>query len=166
MEPSSRLDRASIEDARRLLIACCGSARWVDRMIERRPFGSMAALLSASREEWLGLSPDDWREAFDHHPRIGGRDVLRARFAATRQLSEREQAEIVGASDEVLEALAAGNQEYERKFGYIFIVCASGLGAGEMLEMLRARLRHDPESEIAVAALEQARITELRLKAL
>jgi 2-oxo-4-hydroxy-4-carboxy-5-ureidoimidazoline decarboxylase len=166
MEPSIRLDRAPIEEARRLLTACCGSTQWVDRMLGRRPFGSREALLDAAREEWFALSPDDWREAFAHHPKIGGADVLRARFAATRQLSEREQSGIAGGPADVLQALADGNREYEEKFGYIFIVCASGRGADEMLEVLRARLHHDAESEILIAAREQARITELRLGAL
>jgi 2-oxo-4-hydroxy-4-carboxy-5-ureidoimidazoline decarboxylase len=135
-------------------------------MLDRRPFGSRAGLLDAAREQWFALSPDDWREAFGHHPKIGGRDVLRARFAATRHLSEREQSGISGASEETLDALADGNREYEQKFGYIFIVCASGRGAAEMLEMLRARLPNDADSEILIAAREQARITELRLEAL
>lgn len=166
MEPSIRLDRAPIEEARRLLTACCGSTRWVDRMLDRRPFGSRAALLDAAREEWFALPPDDWREAFGHHPKIGGRDGLRARVAATRHLSEREQSGVSGASEDILESLADGNREYERTFGYIFIVCASGRGADEMLELLRARLQNDAASEILIAAREQARITELRLEAL
>ncbi len=166
MEPSIRLDRAPIEEARRLLTACCGSTRWVDRMLDRRPFGSRAALLDAAREEWFVLAPDDWREAFGHHPKIGGGDGLRARVAATRHLSEREQSGVSGASEDILESLADGNREYEQTFGYIFIVCASGRGADEMLEMLRARLQNDAASEILIAAREQARITELRLEAL
>jgi 2-oxo-4-hydroxy-4-carboxy-5-ureidoimidazoline decarboxylase len=166
MESSIGLDRAATEEARRLLTACCGSTRWVDRMLDRRPFGGLAALLNAAREEWFALSPDDWREAFAHHPRIGGRDVLRARFTATRHLSEREQSGVSGASEDTLEALADGNREYERKFGYIFIICASGRRADEILDILRARLRNNPESEILQAAHEQARITGLRLEAL
>jgi 2-oxo-4-hydroxy-4-carboxy-5-ureidoimidazoline decarboxylase len=135
-------------------------------MLDRRPFGSREGLRHAAHEEWFALSPDDWREAFGHHPEIGGRDGPRARFAATEHLSAREQSGVSGASEDTLEALADGNREYCQKFGYIFIVCASGRGAGEMLEMLRARLRNDPDSEILIAAREHARITELRLEAL
>jgi 2-oxo-4-hydroxy-4-carboxy-5-ureidoimidazoline decarboxylase len=166
MEPWIRLDRAPIEEARGLLTACCGSTRWVDRMLDRRPYGSRTALLTAAREEWFALTPNDWRDAFSHHPKIGGRDALRARFAATRHLSAREQSGVGGAPEDVLEALADGNREYERKFGYIFIVCASGRSADEMLALLRARLHNDTEPEILIAAREQARITELRLEAI
>ncbi len=132
-------------------------------MLARRPFGSLEALRAAAREEWFALTPSDWREAFSHHPRIGDRESLRQRFAATRQLSENEQAGVRDAPDEVLEALAEGNLAYERRFGYIFIVCATGRTAEEMLALLRARLDNDPDQEILIAAEEQARITELRL---
>ena len=132
-------------------------------MLERRPFESRDGMLTAARDEWRALSPDDWREAFGHHPRIGDRDGLRRRFAATRHLSEREQSGVDRASEEALAALAEGNLAYEAKFGYIFIVCATGLSAEAMLAMLQERLENDPEEEILIAANEQARITELRL---
>lgn len=166
MESWRRLDRAAEEEARSLLAACCGSRRWVDRMLGRRPFLSREALLDAARDEWFALSPADWREAFSHHPKIGDRDSLRRRFAATRHLSEKEQAGVAGATDDVLAALAEGNAAYESKFGYIFIVCATGRSAGEMLAILRARLGNDPDTEVRTAAGEQAKITELRLAAL
>ena len=132
-------------------------------MLARRPFETVDALLAAAREEWFALTPADWREAFAHHPRIGDVESLRRRFAATRDLSEREQAGVGGAPDEVLRALAEGNAAYESRFGYTFIVCATGRSAAEMLAILRDRLGHDPDDEIRVAAEEQARITELRL---
>ena len=166
MASSRALDLASDADAGTMLHRCCGSTRWVERMLARRPFGRKDALLAASREEWFALSPADWREAFSHHPKIGDRQAVGQRFAATRQLSEKEQAAVSAASDEVLDALVEGNAAYERRFGYIFIVCATGRSAGEMLEMLRARLRNDPDYEIGIAAEEQARITELRLLSL
>jgi 2-oxo-4-hydroxy-4-carboxy-5-ureidoimidazoline decarboxylase len=163
MEPWTRLDRASAEDARSLLTRCCGSTRWVDRMAARRPFASRDHLLEAAREEWFALAPDDWREAFTHHPKIGDRDALRRRFAATAHLSEQEQRGVSGASEDELTALAEGNRAYEGRFGYIFIVCATGLTAAEMLRMLQERMHHAPDEEIHVAAAEQAKITELRL---
>jgi 2-oxo-4-hydroxy-4-carboxy-5-ureidoimidazoline decarboxylase len=165
MEPS-RLDGAPVEEASALLMACCGSSRWVDRMLGRRPFGSRAALLSAAREEWFALPADDWREAFEHHPMIGDAGALRARFAATRHLSGREQAGVAGAPDGIIEALAEGNRAYQKKFGFIFIVCASGRSAEEMLHLLRTRLSNDPAAEILIAAEEHARITARRLEAL
>jgi 2-oxo-4-hydroxy-4-carboxy-5-ureidoimidazoline decarboxylase len=166
MNACSRLDDASIEEARVLLQTCCGSSRWVDRMLGRRPFVTQTALLSAAREEWFALTREDWLEAFSHHPKIGDRDALRKRFAATRHLSEREQAGVDSASDAILDALAAGNREYDERFGYIFIVCATGKSATEMLGLLRSRLGNDPASELRIAAAEQAKITEIRLQQL
>jgi 2-oxo-4-hydroxy-4-carboxy-5-ureidoimidazoline decarboxylase len=163
MESPLTLDRVDGTEARRLLTACCGSTRWVERMLERRPFSSRDVLLASARDIWFGLDRSDWLEAFSHHPKIGDRQALRQRFAATRHLSEKEQARVNDASEETLTALAAANQEYEQKFGYIFIVCATGLIAEEMLMMLGARLNNDPETEIRLAAQEQAKITELRL---
>ena len=163
MEPWRLLDEADADDARRLLRSCCGATAWVGRMLARRPFRDRDGMLSAARDEWFGLTPTEWREAFAHHPKIGDRDGLRRRFASTRHLSEKEQEGVNAASDEVLEALAEGNRLYEEKFGYIFIVCATGKNAQEMLALLRARLRNEPEMEIRIAAAEQAKITELRL---
>jgi 2-oxo-4-hydroxy-4-carboxy-5-ureidoimidazoline decarboxylase len=135
-------------------------------MLLRRPFGGVPALLTAAREEWFALAPDDWRDAFAHHPKIGDLGALRTRFAATASLTEREQAGVAGAPDAILAALAEENRAYEQKFGFIFIVCASGRSAGEMLDMLRARLRNDPRTEMLIAAEEQAQITARRLEVL
>jgi len=161
-----RVDVASADDARELLRTCCGSSRWVDRMQARRPFGSLEALLDAARAEWFALTPADWQEAFAAHPRIGDLSSLRERFAGTRHLAAHEQSGVDGAPKDVLAALAAGNAAYKHKFGCIFIVCATGLTAEEMLARLRARLTNDRATEIGVAAEEQARITELRLRRL
>jgi 2-oxo-4-hydroxy-4-carboxy-5-ureidoimidazoline decarboxylase len=163
MEPSQRIDDASPEDARGLLRSCCGSTRWVERMLALRPFGTTDSLLSAARREWFELTPADWTEAFLHHPKIGDRESLRTRFPATHELSGREQAGMDGASDRILDALAQGNAAYERRFGYIFIVSAAGKSAEEMLKLLTARLQNDPGTEERIAAEEQAKITTLRL---
>lgn len=132
-------------------------------MLQRRPFVSDQQLLAIAREEWFALTSPDWREAFGHHPRIGDRASLGARFPATAELSEQEQRGVAGASNATLDALAEGNRAYEEKFGYIFIVCATGKTADEMLALLRARLGNDPQEELLIAAGEQAKITELRL---
>ncbi|HEU4927097.1 MAG TPA: 2-oxo-4-hydroxy-4-carboxy-5-ureidoimidazoline decarboxylase [Vicinamibacterales bacterium] len=166
MEPWERLDSASPEEARRLLTTCCGSSAWVDRMLRRCPFGSADALLAAAPEAWLDLTLTDWLEAFSHHPKIGDRTSLAQPFAATAHLSAREQSGAADAPAQVLDDLAAANRTYEEKFGYIFIVCATGKSAGEMLALLRARLLNDPATEIRVAAEEQGKITQLRLQRL
>lgn len=163
MDAWQRLDAASEDDAREWLTTCCGSARWVARMLAHRPFGSDEQLHAMARQEWFALTPDDWREAFRHHPRIGDRESLRAQFPRTAGLSAEEQRGVAAASDDTLEALAEGNRAYEEKFGYIFIVCATGRSADEMLAILRERLNNDPQEELLVAAGEQAKITELRL---
>jgi 2-oxo-4-hydroxy-4-carboxy-5-ureidoimidazoline decarboxylase len=160
---SLSVDSATPDQARVQLRACCGSRQWVERMLQRRPFGTIEQLLADARDVWFALDPDDWKEAFAAHPKIGDRESLRNRFPETAHLASREQAGVDGASDDVLSALAEGNLAYERKFGFIFIVCASGLTAAQMLEMLRARLNNDPAVEISIAAEEQAKITAMRL---
>jgi 2-oxo-4-hydroxy-4-carboxy-5-ureidoimidazoline decarboxylase len=164
MEPWQQLDRASPQEARRLLTACCGSSAWVERMLRRRPFGTQERLASAARDAWADLTHTDWLEAFSHHPKIGDRASLAKRFAATAHLSAQEQSGVEDAAAQVLDDLAAGNRAYEEKFGYIFIVCASGKSAAEMLGLLYSRLRNHGEAEIRVAAQEQAKITQLRLQ--
>jgi 2-oxo-4-hydroxy-4-carboxy-5-ureidoimidazoline decarboxylase len=158
MDSSAWIDGAPAAEAAATLQACCASAAWVARMMARRPFGDLPRLLAAAREEWFALTPEQWKDAFAHHPRIGDRSALRKKF------SGREQAGVREAGDGVIEALAAANQEYERRFGYIFIVCASGKSADEMLALLRERLGHDADEELAIAAEEHAKITELRLR--
>jgi 2-oxo-4-hydroxy-4-carboxy-5-ureidoimidazoline decarboxylase len=163
MDTWLRIDRGSEIEARASLAAACGATQWVARMLARRPFGSREALLRAAHDEWAALSPDDWREAFLHHPEIGDVTSLRERFPTTHDISSREQAGVGGASEAVLRRLAEGNRRYRERFGYTFIVCATGKSAGEMLRMLEARLGNDPAMEIEVAADEQAKITALRL---
>ena len=142
-----------------MLRRACGSTRWIARMVARRPFGSQPALLSAARQEWFALSKSDWLEAFSHHPKIGDTNALRQRFTTTHDLSEREQAGVRGASEETLATLAERNRAYEDRFGYIFIVCATGLTAEEMLARLESRLGNNPSVEIGIAAEEQVKIT-------
>lgn len=164
MERWERINSAPPDQARAELEICCGSQRWIDRMMDRRPFASRDAARDAAREEWFALDPNDWREAFTHHPRIGavvGRDFSPSISA----ISTREQSRVADAQDEVKRALAEGNRDYERRFGYIYIVFASGKSAEEMLAILQARLKNDPETEIRVAAEEHAKICDLRLTA-
>lgn len=145
------------------LMKCCGSARWAMAVARRRPFSSLEALRQEADAAWRRCGEADWLEAFSHHPRIGGKDALRAKFAATRSWSEGEQASVSKASEAVLEALAAGNDAYEKKFGRVFLVCATGKSAEEMLSLLEARLPNDARVELEIAAGEQAKITRIRL---
>jgi 2-oxo-4-hydroxy-4-carboxy-5-ureidoimidazoline decarboxylase len=160
------VDGVSPEAAREILSRACGSRRWVERMLARRPFGSAAALQSAAREEWFALDEADWLEAFSHHPRIGDRGSLSARFPATHDLSAREQSAVDFAGARVIDQLADANEAYRDRFGFIFIVCATGKTAGEMLRLLRDRLHNDRATELRTAAEEQAKITALRLSSL
>jgi 2-oxo-4-hydroxy-4-carboxy-5-ureidoimidazoline decarboxylase len=154
------------DEARATLLRCCGSRRWADAMTARRPFASQPELLAAAAEIWNGLGRDDWLEAFAAHPRIGDVEALRKKFASTAAWCAGEQARVAGAAEEVSQALAEGNRRYEDRFGYIFIVCATGKTAAEMLDLLRERLPNDPAHELTVAAAEQAKIIRLRLEKL
>ena len=163
MARSHELDAATDADARALLTRACGASRWVDRMMARRPFGGDARLLRAARIEWFGLTEADWLEAFSHHPRIGDRSALEARFPQTHDLSAKEQSGIGIAGADTLTALAQANTDYFNRFGFIFIVCATGKTAAEMLALLLSRLQNDRATELRIAAEEQAKITALRL---
>ena len=134
-------------------------------MLARRPFSSRAAVFVAASEVWAELGPGDYLEAFSHHPEIGANlDELRQRFAATADLSRAEQGAAADASEQTLIAIRQGNRAYRARFGYSFIVCATGKSAQQMLELLRARLPNAAERELVIAAAEQAKITHLRLE--
>jgi len=151
------LNALSEERARGALGRCCGARHWVDGMLAARPFASDTELLAAAERVWWGLGRVDWLEAFAAHPRIG------ARAEAMTDWARREQAGANGAAEATLAALAQGNRTYEKRFGHLFLICATGRTADEMLGALRARLTNDPATELRVAAEEQAKITRLRL---
>lgn len=165
-EPHERLNALEPEAAAAALRRCCGAERWVQALLAARPFVSTAALQERALSIWNGLAAQDYLEAFSHHPQIGENlDELRRRFAATHTLSEREQSGVSNADEGTLLALREGNRAYRERFGHIFIVCATGKSADEMLALLRERLTNDPADEIRLAAGEQAKITALRLTA-
>ena len=151
------LNALSEERARAALGRCCGARHWVDGMLAARPFASDAELLAAAERVWWGLGRADWLEAFAAHPRIG------ARAEAMTDWARREQAGANGAAEATLAALAQGNRTYEKRFGHLFLICATGRTADEMLGALRGRLTNDPTTELRIAAEEQAKITRLRL---
>lgn len=164
--PSKYLNELSESEAKLALEKCCASQEWIDRMNAERPFADDDKLQETAAEIWNSLSSDAWMQAFAAHPRIGDVSSLRAKFASTKGWAEGEQSGAAKASEETISQLAAGNEEYFQKFGYIFIVCATGKTADEMLELLQSRLPNDPQIEIKVAAAEQMKITILRLNKL
>lgn len=161
---AAALDGMAERDAQAALTRCCGARRWVSGMLARRPFGGDDALLRAADEVWASMEEADVLEAFAHHPRIGASmDELKKRFATTSGWASGEQAGAQGASEEVLRALRDGNVAYEARFGFLFIVCATGKSAEEMLGLLRARIDNERDDELRIAAAEQAKITKIRL---
>lgn len=161
-----RINGWSETEARTEFLRCCGAMRWAERMAARRPFAGEADLFAVAEQVLQGLTRDDWLEAFAAHPKIGDLDALRAKFATTGAWPTSEQAGVAGAAETTLQALAEKNRQYEDRFGYIFIVCASGKTAAEMLALLEQRLHNDPAEELLLAAGEQAKITQLRLRKL
>ena len=156
-------DHLDVDKKKKLLLQCCGSGNWVEKMLQVPPAEDLVDLFEEAEEMWYQCSEADWKEAFTHHPRIGDMESLRKKFSAD-QFAENEQASVSGASQQVLQQLSDSNKLYEQKFGYIFIVCATGKSAAEMLELLSARLQNDPAEEIKIAMEEQNRITRLRLE--
>jgi 2-oxo-4-hydroxy-4-carboxy-5-ureidoimidazoline decarboxylase len=132
-------------------------------MLARRPFEDVQSLLTAAEDTWWSLAPEDWREAFAHHPRIGEHQAASPQDDRARGWSAAEQRGVADAGDETRAAIADGNREYERRFGHIYLVSAAGKSAPELLAILRSRLANDPDTELRVAAGEQAKITRLRL---
>jgi len=152
-----RFNALPVDEAAARLLPCCGSRVWANRMAESRPFQSLADLHEKSDRIWWSLGGEDWREAFAAHPRIGEKGS---------RWSEQEQAGARGADAETLAALVEANRVYESRFDHIFIVCATGKSATEMLCLLEARLGNDPEIEMRIATEEQRKITNLRLEKL
>lgn len=149
------------------LARCCGSRRWVAAMRAARPFASTTHLFGEAEAAWWRLGDGDWKEAFTHHPKIGADPAaLREKFGATASWAAGEQAGVESADEATIQALATGNTAYEARFRFIFIVCASGLSAAEMLARLVERMPNEPAAELRIAAGEQAKITRLRLEKL
>jgi 2-oxo-4-hydroxy-4-carboxy-5-ureidoimidazoline decarboxylase len=160
------LNKLGDDAARVEFLKCCGSVRWAETMASRRPFSNMPLLLETGDLEWNRVSQADWKEAFGAHPRIGDVGALRKEFSSTSGWAEGEQSAVFSADEKVLLRLMTGNFLYRKRFGYLFIVCATGKSAGEMLALLEQRLKNDPQEEIMLAAREQQKITRLRLEKL
>jgi len=170
-----RLEHLNMLDpgaATREFLRCCGSTRWAQSMAAARPFSTVEQMAETADAIWSSLERTDWLEAFAAHPRIGAGGSGgpggpgtsgQSRMANGSDWSRQEQSGTQSANDEQRQRLAAGNREYEARFGYIFIVCATGKSAADMLVLLEHRLRNDRAQELRVAAGEQRKITRLRL---
>ncbi len=144
---------------------CCGAQRWVAGMLACRPFASAEALHEQAEAVWQQMEEADWLEAFAAHPRIGASKPPEV-AQNTASWTSREQAGMQSADERIKAEMALKNAEYEQKFGFIYIVCASGKSATELLTLLTARLGSDRQQELGTAAAEQIQITHLRLEKL
>jgi OHCU decarboxylase len=178
-----RLNGLPAAEAEAQFLSCCGSSEWARRMTAARPFRDASSLAETADRTWRQLSPEDWREAFAAHPAIGGSekgtDLFSATSAKTKKnaktnlspfsrspFSRQEQSGTRGADSNTLAELADLNRRYAERFGHVFLVCATGRTAAEMLAIGRERFGNDPETELAIAAEEQRKITRLRLEKL
>jgi 2-oxo-4-hydroxy-4-carboxy-5-ureidoimidazoline decarboxylase len=153
----------SEEEAVMEIIPCCGSKAWALEMASQRPFPDVTTLLAASDDAWSNLTTADWMEAFRSHPRIGESRPVQSASAISQNWSTQEQQKVAAADNDLKAEMAEANQEYEQRFGHIFIVCATGKSAAEILKTLRRRLRNDEAIELREAAEQQRQITNIRL---
>lgn len=144
-------------------LQCCGSKSWARGMSQYLPFRNSRDLFETAETIWWGLSAEDWLEAFRSHPKIGEQKAAAEVTATSLSWSSKEQSGVVDADKATKRLLADLNRRYEEKFGFIYIVCATGKSSEELLKILQERLNNDAESELKIAASEQSKITELRL---
>lgn len=159
----TELNHMPDDEAGQHFLRCCGSPAWAAAMVAGRPYADLASIHAKSAAVWASLSEADRLDAFAAHPKIGDVNSLRAKYANTKAWASGEQSGVQGADEAVLRELADGNAAYEKKFGFIFIVCATGKSAADMLALLRARLPNRRDEEIANAGAEQLNITSIRL---
>lgn len=160
------LNGLSVAEATTALEKCCASSHWISGMLAARPFRDTQTVEATAANVWRSLNRPSYLEAFSAHPRIGDVKSLRAKFANTKGWAQGEQARASEANEETLSQLAEGNDAYLKKFGYIFIVCATGKTAKEMLQILESRLPNEGNTELQIASEEQLKITWLRLQKL
>lgn len=159
----NQLNTSTVDHVESLLMQCCTSSLWVKLLVSEIPFTDYDNLVNVANNVWKGLSESDYLEAFEGHPKIGDVNSLREKYVTTKALATGEQASINTAPDNVLEALAHGNYVYEKKFGFIFIVCATGKSAAEMLKLLEQRYTNNRNVELVNAIEEQRKIFQIRI---
>ena len=159
----SELNKLTHEKLFSELEKCCGSQTWIKGMISARPFADKESVHEIADKIWSKVAKEDILEAFTHHPQIGNIESLKKKFSNTATWAGNEQNGTTDATDETLQALKKGNEDYFNKFGFIFIVCATGKSAKKMLDLLNERLPNDEAIELHIAAKEQNKITHLRI---
>jgi 2-oxo-4-hydroxy-4-carboxy-5-ureidoimidazoline decarboxylase len=152
------------EEAAREILPCSGSPEWANGMAASRPLQDAATLLATSDRIWRDLSAADWLEAFQSHPRIGENRAPKESSTRSQNWSAQEQRHATGSDDSLKQALAEANRKYEQRFQRIFIICATGKSAEEILANLRQRLNNDDATELREAAEQQRQITRIRLR--
>ncbi|HJZ82622.1 MAG TPA: 2-oxo-4-hydroxy-4-carboxy-5-ureidoimidazoline decarboxylase [Pyrinomonadaceae bacterium] len=162
----AHLNALPAEAARSEFLKCCGAQRWAQEMTAARPFAGLDELLTTADRVWRSMSEADWQEAFRAHPKIGEKKAAQTQSHEEKNWSAQEQSGVQTASPDTMAQLAEGNRAYEEKFGFIFIVCATGKSTDEMLATLNSRINNDAETELPVAAEEQRKIARLRLEKL
>jgi len=135
-------------------------------MLSQRPFDTIDSLQLSARQQWDHMQEQDWLEAFDGHPKIGDPDSLKKKYQSTHSLASSEQSGMQTADDDTIRALAEANKRYLDRFGFIFIICATGKSAKEMLSAIQLRIGNDRDHELKIAATEQFKITQIRLNKL
>jgi 2-oxo-4-hydroxy-4-carboxy-5-ureidoimidazoline decarboxylase len=160
------LNTLPIDQANHLFMQCCTSERWIEEMVANRPFADSNNLRETADHIWNHLTEKDYLQAFEGHPKIGDVGSLKAKYANTKELASGEQSGANCATDELIGELAISNSAYEEKYGFIFIVCATGKSASEMLALLQDRLNNDRRKELEIASEEQRKIFHLRLEKL
>ena len=166
MDTIDRINSLPSGQAEAEFLKCCGSRRWAAKMTAERPFENVEEMVTAADRIWWALESADWLEAFDSHPRIGEKKPAAPVARESLSWSETEQAGTRDSTQKTMEELAELNRKYQEKFGFIYIVCATGKSAEEMLAILRDRLNNNAAVELRNAASEQAKITTLRLNKL
>jgi 2-oxo-4-hydroxy-4-carboxy-5-ureidoimidazoline decarboxylase len=162
--PLARWNALAPEQAAEEILPCCGSHAWAKDIAALRPYEDVSALLASSDRIWRRLPVADWMEAFRSHPRIGETRSQRYSSARSAQWSKQEQSRAAESPESLKLALAEGNREYEKRFGRIFIICATGKSAAEILQQLQHRLNNDEASELQEAAEQQRQIIQIRVK--
>ena len=160
----TEFNQSNEQMASETLLRCCSSQNWVKGMIESRPFSSIAGMCAKSSSIWFSLKEEDYLQAFDAHPKIGDISSLKEKYAKTKAWASGEQSGAAIQDEQILQELKLANDEYFQKHGFIFIIYATGKTAPEMLQILKNRLPNDRTAEIRNAAVEQDKITRLRIE--